>query len=309
MERVRLLHAGLPVRRTVAAWERFWFAEEPTSTLALLRVAFAVLALAWALTLLPDVDALFGRTGVVAGSRAAPAVLGVLLVAAASLLVGYRSRLAAGTVLACLVWFNHVDPAVMNAGDQLLRDIGLVLALAPAGAALSVDAARRGRDGGFWRCPRRAAWPLRLVQVQISLMYLASVAWKLQGATWRDGTAVSYPLRVPGIARAPGVDALVTSLPLAHVLTWGTLTLELCIGVLVWNRRLRPWVLAAGLAFHLSIEATLAPGFFSWAVLVGYVAFVPPERASRLIAAVEVRVPHRERAAALIDDRQSRTTT
>ena len=285
------------MRRTVAAWERFWFAEESASTLALLRVAFAAIVLAWALTLLPDVNALFGRTGVVAGSRAAAAVLGVLLVAAGCLLVGYRSRLAAGAVLACLVWFNHVDPAVMNAGDQLLRDIGVMLVLAPAGAALSVDAARRGREGGFWGCPRRGAWPLRLVQVQLSLMYLASVAWKLEGATWRDGTAVSYPLRVPGIARVPSVDALATSLPLAHVLTWGTLALELSIGVLVWSRRLRPWVLAAGVAFHLSIEATLAPGFFSWAVLVGYVAFVPPERASRLIAAVEARVPYRKLAA------------
>jgi hypothetical protein len=66
-------------------------------------------------------------------------------------------------------------------------------------------------------------------------------------------------------------------------MTYGTLAVEFSIGVLVWNRRLRPYVLLAGIALHLSIELTMRIGFFSWAVLVAYLAFVPPEHAELAI--------------------------
>jgi hypothetical protein len=280
------------MRRACTAWERFWFAQEPASTLALVRIAFAAVTLVWAATLVPDLGAFYGTGGPVEGSGAAGTVLALLFVAAGCLLVGYHSRIAAIAVPACLVWFDRVDGTVLNGGDALLRDIGLFLALAPLGAALSVDRWRRSR-ASFWDCPRRSVWPLRLVQVQVSVMYLASVVWKLSGSTWRDGTAVSYPLRIPGIARDPLPDSVAASPALVHVLTWGTLGAELAIGLLVWSRRARPWALAAGVLLHLSIEATLEPGFFSWAVLVGYVAFIPTERATLLVKAAERRLTRR----------------
>src|SRR5207302_11442339 len=96
-------------------------------------------------------------------------------------------------------------------------------------------------------------------------------ASKLCGAPWRDGTAVSYPLRIPEMARVRLPDHLTASPIVAHVLTWGVLGTELAIGLLVWSRRARPWVLGAGLLLHLGIEVTLRVGFFSWVVLAAYV--------------------------------------
>jgi hypothetical protein len=65
---------------------------------------------------------------------------------------------------------------------------------------------------------------------------------------------------------------------LINVATWGALTVELAIGVLVWNRRLRPWLLLAGVLMHGSIMVMMAVGFFTPAMLVLYLAFVSPER-------------------------------
>ena len=86
-----------------------------------------------------------------------------------------------------------------------------------------------------------------------------------------------------------------TSLTWVHVFTWGTLAVEGAIPLLVWNRRTRPWVLAAGAALHLSIDLTLRTGFFTWIVLASYVSFVPPERAERILRRFGLR-RHRLRA-------------
>jgi hypothetical protein len=58
------------------------------------------------------------------------------------------------------------------------------------------------------------------------------------------------------------------------------LGIELSLALLVWNRRLRPWVLSAGVLLHLGVDWSLRVGFFSLAVFVLFIAFIPPDRAS-----------------------------
>ena len=54
---------------------------------------------------------------------------------------------------------------------------------------------------------------------------------------------------------------------------------ELAFAILVWNGKLRPWVLLLGVMLHLGIEYAVRVGFF-FAALVAYVAFLPPETVS-----------------------------
>ena len=57
--------------------------------------------------------------------------------------------------------------------------------------------------GSFWSAQTKANWPIRLIQVQLSLIYLAAARSKLSGETWLNGTAVSYALRVADMQRVP----------------------------------------------------------------------------------------------------------
>jgi hypothetical protein len=94
---------------------------------------------------------------------------------------------------------------------------------------------------------------------------------------------VSYAVRIGEVTRLP-VPSFVTDSPLlAEVATYGALATELAVGVLVWNRAARPWVLALGVLLHLSIELTLAVGFFSLTIITLYLAFLPPDRAERVL--------------------------
>jgi hypothetical protein len=129
-----------------------------------------------------------------------------------------------------------------------------------------------------------------MLQIQVSLMYLFTVFIKVRGKTWGSGTAVGYALQLGHFTRIPVPQGIIDSLVLINVLTWGTLVIELSMAVLVWNRRLRPWVLAGGIALHLSIELTMKVGFFSSAVLVTYIAFVPDETMTRWVLRVRERL-------------------
>jgi predicted DCC family thiol-disulfide oxidoreductase YuxK len=285
--------------RAADAWNRFWFTPGSTSTLALFRIAFGVVVLAWTFSLAPSLFSFFSEGGLLSEqpdrgaeawsllelfpSDAAVTALYVLLVAGAlSLLVGFRSRLAALVVFVCLVSFGRRNPMVLNSGDLLLSVLAFYLMLAPSGAALSVDRWLRNRTT-FWELPERSLWPLRLVQVQLSILYVAAVWEKVQGTTWNDGTAVSYAFRIEDLERFPLPDLVTGSLVLVNLLTFGTLAVELALGLLVWNRVLRPWVLLAGVGLHLGIDFTVRVGFFSYAVLVAYIAFIPPETAREWI--------------------------
>jgi hypothetical protein len=289
--------ARLRPAAVVERWREFWFRPEPAYPLGLVRIAFGALAMAWTLSLLPGLYELFGEDGVAprqplrgpfrwtvfdiwTSDGALLVGWAVLLVAAIALTVGWHSRIAALLVFLLILSFDRRNPFVLNSGDVLVRIEALFLALSPCGAALSLD--RRRRTGSLWSAATQSPWPLRLMQVQLSVIYLSSVQVKLTGSAWPQGTAVSYALRLYDmlILRVPqwiSTDAL-----LMNLATWGTMAIELSIGILIWNRRLRPWVLAAGVVMHTMIMITINVGFFSLAMFVLYLAFVPPESVRRL---------------------------
>jgi len=293
--------APAPPGRSSALWNDFWFRPTPTSTLALVRIAYGVVLLSWCALISPDLVAFFSDSGILPEAPTRPyawsllhvfssdaalfALFGVLVVAACCLLVGFHTRLAAVVAFVVLVSFERRNVLVLNAADILLRLFGLYLALAPAGVALSVDRWRRARDR-FWEFPLRAPWALRLIQIQVSVLYLFTVWLKLQGETWNDGTAVSYSLRVTEVARFEVPAWIASSALVSNLATYGTLAVETCLALLIWNRRARPWVIAAGVVLHLSVLASIMVGLFSATVFVGYLAFAPPEAATRWLEGV-----------------------
>ena len=286
------------MRRISTWWQRFWFEPQPTSSLAILRIVMGALVFAWALSLVPDFRTFFSSHGIepippvheplgVWGVlNSAPAygvalgLFGVLVVASLALMVGYRTRLASVLVFVAVVSFEHRAPSIWNSGDGLLRIVCFFLMFAPAGEALSVDRWRRARDR-FWEFPARAPWALRLIQIQVSVVYLSAVWFKLHGPDWLHGTAVSYSMRLQDFQRFVLPGAISHSVLVSNIATYLTIATELMIAVLVWNRAARPLVLMLGVVLHTSIGVNLELGFFSEVMLACYLAFLSPEWAAR----------------------------
>jgi len=283
-------------------WQRVMFSEESTASLAVVRILTGLVILGWAVSVTPDVSDFFGAEaiapwGSTAGGRwsllrwwdppgAAGALHVALVIAALAMVVGWHTRLASLVAVVAMLAFARRNPWVFNSGDLLLRHLAFYAMLAPGGAALSVAAWRR--HGTPWVFPARAAWPRRLLQVQLSAIYLATVVAKT-GSTWHDGTAVGYALQIEDLIRFAVPSFILDNALLVNLMTFGTLAVEVALGLLIWNRKVRPYVLVLGVGLHLSIDLTLTVGFFSYAMISMYVAFLEPDLVERTLRRIRAR--------------------
>lgn len=277
---------------------------EPVSAwpLAIGRVILGLTVLAWTLTMMADASDLLGPDAIVPPEAASEfwswfalestaavwAALTVLAVAAVAVTIGFRPTPFLILAFVLLVAIQRRNPTILNSGDLIIRNLTLLFALCPTGAALSLDrwrvAVRTGDRASFWTAPRVAPWGLRLIQLQVSMVYLFAF-WSKSGDLWRDGTAVSTALRLEDLQRFGAIDPIVDSVVVIAALTWGTLIVELLLGVLLWVKRLRPALIVVGLLLHLSIDVFLLVGFFGPALAAGLMSFLDGDAVQRRVDA------------------------
>ncbi len=264
--------------------------------LAIGRIVLGLTVLAWTLTMMFDVGALLGSEAIVPPDRASTfwrwlpldsttavwAALVALAVAAVAVTLGFRPTAFLLLSFVLLVAIQRRNPVILNSGDIILRDLTLLFALCPTGAACSLDRRRRvGRDG-FWTAPAVAPWGLRLVQLQVSVVYLFAF-WSKSGDLWREGVAVSTALRLQDLQRFGQLDIVVSSVVVVALITWGTLVVEGLLGVLLWVPRLRNAMIVVGLLLHASIDVFLLVGFFGPALAAGLMSFLDGDAVQRWV--------------------------
>ncbi|MEQ1787028.1 MAG: HTTM domain-containing protein [Acidimicrobiales bacterium] len=293
-------------------WDVFFFEPQTTAPMTLVRIAWGAVMAVWALSLLPDIDpfftpgALLYERDLVDGSwnvlarigweHAGLATCALLLVAALATMVGWKTRLSSAVAVLCLIVLQRGNTAIFNSGDLLLRLVGIAVVLAPCGLRWSVDAAidrRRGRERELLRAP----YAMRLLQLELAIGYLLSAWAKSRGDTWQRGTAVGLSLRIEDLQRYVAPEWLFEQGVALNLFTWATLAFEATFLLLVWSRRLRLWVLGTGVLFHLGIDVFLDIGFFSIAIFVAYLAFIPGDVADRIVG----RFDHRTRPSPAVD--------
>jgi hypothetical protein len=280
----------------MTAIRRWLFEPVDTAPMAALRIACGLLTLGWVLSILPDVGAFLSDDGLtsgpIEGSRGfwtlplgnPYAALGVLGVAAVALTLGLFTKVANIAVAVLLVALQRRDVYMLNSGDLLLRELAIYLCLMPSGEVWSLDARRRGAS------ERRAPWGLRMLQMQVSMLYAFSVIAKLHGNTWQDGSAVGRAVQLGDLQRFVVPEGIATSVTIVALLTYGTIVAETALAIGLWLPRARYVVMALGVSIHLGIEATLLIGWFSLTVIATYLAFVPGDVLRRVVDAGRSRL-------------------
>jgi len=283
-------------------YERFFFAPCDARLLAVLRIGFATLVLAYALAMLPSARMLWSEDGMlplsavpVAAGGFVPTLLSLLpssdvwlwtgyallVLHAGLLLLGYRSRLQLLGLLIWLVSLQNRNPLVLNGQDALLRLIGVFLLGAPLGACWSFDRLRESEKAVA------PYWPIRLLQLQIAVVMLSAGIWKLRGDDWTSGNALYYVTRLEGFwGNLPLPHSFVHSRSLLRVLTFGTLVLELSVPILIWTRRLRRASLVTALLFHAGLGYAMNLFLFAPIMMLGWCSFLERadfEDSSRLL--------------------------
>jgi hypothetical protein len=266
--------------------------------MAALRIACGILVLGWTVSLLPDAQTFLGSDGVApagvsngAGWWTLPVSpyvdCALLALAALGTTLGWRTRTSSAVMALLMIVVQRRDIYVLDSGDQLLREMCVYVALMPSGETWSLDARHRSAQ-------LRARWALRLLQVQISIVYLFALMSKLHGDEWQNGSAVGIILQVGDLQRLTVPHAIATSVLAAALLTYGTLIAEGFLIVGLWHPKTRWWAMGAGIAMHLGIEATLLTGWFSLTIISCYLAFVPASTLRKAVGRCLEWVPGRD---------------
>ncbi|HEY0868440.1 MAG TPA: HTTM domain-containing protein [Fimbriimonas sp.] len=282
--------------------DNYWFGRANPGGFGLFRILIGALWFVNLLMLAPDWEDWFGEHGFVPTAVARrwlgpnETVLGLSIpridllggvvdpwitmpfyalvtLAALTTALGLWSRASTLVLAVGAVSLHHRNPLILHGGDTVLRICALYLAAGPSGAACSIDRLIRvwkGKEG--LEPPSVSLWAQRLVAYNVALIYLTTVWIKWQGSLWRDGTATWYTARLQEFSRFP-VPPFVNDPPFIYLTTYGTLAVEFCLGTLVFFRRLRSYVLLAGLLLHGYIEYSMNIPMFALAICSMYVCF------------------------------------
>jgi len=288
--------------RLIAWWESLWFEEVPPDSYALLRIVFGALGLVSVLELTPvsmfwpldGITPIPGNglgirsylLGVGLGTIVGWAYFSTLLIAFTSMTVGYMSR---PSIVICFVGasfipsWNHLP---LSSANQVLTSVLFCLVWADCGSVLSLDAwlaARRRPGDSREERPAQAIWPLRLIRIQVCIIYLNSGLWKFFNAVWRDGAAVHYSISLNIFHRfpftlPPSLDWTTT------IATYATMFWEISFPLMMFHPATRRLALILGVLFHGGMWTMLELGPFSWMMIASYLAFLDPVAVSRMVS-------------------------
>lgn len=299
-----------------AAWARFWFTPQSVATITAIRVALGLVVFAWGASILPDLrtfyfdDGLLGepsyaehRLGLfqwLTSDRAVVAVWLAMMLAAAALVSGRGVRVAAPVVWLAMLTMQQGAPSALNAGDLLLRIwtayYALYAVLTPSRhLSVSLLGARGPAGERIW--PVGPTWVVRLWQIQLSVIYPATVLAKLDGDTWHEGTASLYALGLVDFERFWVPQFVRESLVLGNLMTWFTLAAEISLPFLLWTRRTRRFGIVLGLLLHGGFDYTMRLGFFYPAMIIGYLSFLRPDEVASALGRLRDLVVGRRRSA------------
>jgi hypothetical protein len=254
------------------------------------------------------------------------------------MMVGLGTRLVVFVAWALSVTFFNRLSWTNNGGDALFVVAMFYLLFARCGAVWSLDAwllrtFRRKRFLRAGKSPEEAAalrsepvcipaWPVRLMQIQLVILYLCTGLAKLgeqflrglfslcnewvagrfanglaefaqgvchEDSQWLNGEAVYQVLNDISLTRWPWC-AWPLPLLVCRLLSWSTLLFEIGFPLFVLFRRVRPWLLLCGVLFHTGIWFHTEVGYFSPVTLCWYVLFL---RGDTLASLVQWLAPRR----------------
>jgi hypothetical protein len=201
----------------------------------------------------------------------------IIVIAALMTCLGLFTRISSIVLAIGVVTFHHRNSLILHGGDSVMRLGALYIAIAPSGAAFSLDrliARRRGLAPEI--PPEVSLWPQRLVAYNCCLIYFTTTWEKWFGMLWKTGVATWYPSRLHEFDRFP-VPSFFIQFPMVYLTTYGTLATEFSLATLVWFRPLRKWVLLAGIMMHGSIEYSMNIPLFGYLMASLYLSFYEGE--------------------------------
>jgi predicted DCC family thiol-disulfide oxidoreductase YuxK len=209
----------------------------------------------------------------------------VFLFSCVAFMVGWRTSWVKWIVLAGEISYAHRNLALVYGVDRIICSLLFILCLAPIGRALSLDRVREVRaakrsdlEAVPWSYT--SIWAgacTRLIQIQMATLFFYSAISKIRGNDWWNGNAIWLVFSSVEFYNRFLLDLFASHYWLVTVATYAVLLIEIAFPFLIWQRRARPYMLAAAIFLHIQIGVFMGLFYFSFVMIMGHMSFVRPE--------------------------------
>jgi hypothetical protein len=290
------------------SWSQFFFGPISARPLGAFRIVYGLLMLMYLGLMTVEFDLWYTGTGLLRGpeSRAAAgplrfsalqytdnpaiayAVLAATAAAAVGLTLGWRTRVMSVLFYLGMLTLYHRNVSSNGGPDAVPLIVSFYMMFCPSGAAFSLDSRRAARKRGTVAEPLILPWGVRLLQMQVCLIYFQSCVIKCQGALWLNGTTVHYVLfnREFGMFN---LEWLAQYPVLINLMTHSALLFEFMLAFWLWFRPTRPWAILAGVLLHMGIRPVINVPGFGEAMIATYLVFLAPDELNTLLRRLDPR--------------------
>ena len=213
-------------------------------------------------------------------------LLWLAAVAAVAMSLGLLTRLATATTFLIVAYNLFLSTTHFHNNRAYLLIVLGVLAVAPSGRELSLDAWLRRRRGLPALDPRAPGWPLWLLRFECAVVYGASGFSKLVDPDWFGGT-VTWQRVVRAQDQLEAWPDWVVSLLTDRSFHTGAAKLivltELFIALALWWRGTRYAAVWVAVIFHVSIEGSAAVQVFSFLAIAVLLVWAVPSTRDRVL--------------------------
>lgn len=292
------------MQKLIKCWDEFWFTRyDPIST-SIFRISLGLLISIMFICNYVNWERFYDASGVISLHETVPIPDNVPedtcsvfhltegtvpikiywwigMIAALFFTAGFQTRLATIVLYIIQASMIHRNYIIVNGDDLVIRMLLFYSCFFPLGYCLSIDSwikQKQGKSLPTSEFPRM--WPIRLMQINIALIYVISLPYKLVGdVAWVNGQAIYYTATSNMWGRFPFPEAFYAyNCLLSKLMTYGTVLIEGSFPILVWFKETTLIVTLLIASLHLGI-AVFVPNvlFFTLAMVCSFWVFIRPE--------------------------------
>jgi hypothetical protein len=282
-------------------WDKFWFSRFDPVSACVFRIFIGALLLIYFIALYPSWDLFYARDGII--SLTDPEIAKVTtdkwslfylidkifpvriyywlgFAGIIMFLIGFKTRIFTVFVWVLIFSMTNRTRVVVNGEHLILETILFFSCFLPLGYYLSVDKWLDKKRDNKINLKEPSIWPLRLIQINIILIYVFSTYYKITGdSKWLSGEFLYWTITNQMWGRFPYPELFYTwDSIFCKLLTYSSLFIEASFPILIWFKNLRFIVVIYMIIFHLLV-IVMVPGvlYFNLAMICSFFVFIPQD--------------------------------
>ncbi|NBP01018.1 MAG: hypothetical protein EBU90_12950 [Proteobacteria bacterium] len=165
---------------------------------------------------------------------------------------------------------NRAIPIWSTAGDLIIRLMILCLALTKCGAQLSFDSFLASGPKIFYA----EGWPIRIIQVYVSYIYLTAAVAKSRDKLWVSGNGVKNSILNPCWGQRSWWSHALANSRLSKLMNYGIIFIQFFAPIFLWLSNTRIFYTLLLMGFHFGIMIFLRIGYFGPIFIIALLSFL-----------------------------------